>query len=202
MSIVKHIPNTITCLNLFSGCVASIMAVEGQFFLAALFVLLAAVFDFLDVQGDINKFAVYAVGDRAKAVNDSNVKAIYFREIPNVVWLGEAVTDEERSKYISSMPGYTYCNMSEALETLLTVSAQGKDAKTVLDGFLSTHTHGADTMSISCIPIYHLQPNTKIYVEDKENKIEGEYVLQRLTIPLTYNGMMSLSGYKYVQNLY
>ena len=159
-------------------------------------------FDFLDVQGDINKFAVYAVGDRAKAVNDSNVKAIYFREIPNVVWLGEAVTDEERSKYISSMPGYTYCNMSEALETLLTVSAQGKDAKTVLDGFLSTHTHGADTMSISCIPIYHLQPNTKIYVEDKENKIEGEYVLQRLTIPLTYNGMMSLSGYKYVQNLY
>ena len=49
MGIVKHIPNTITCLNLFSGCVASIMAVEGQFFLAALFVLLAAVFDFLDV---------------------------------------------------------------------------------------------------------------------------------------------------------
>ena len=159
-------------------------------------------FDFLDVQGDINKFAVYAIGDRAKAVNDSNVKAIYFREVPNVIWLGDDVTDEERSKYISSMPGYTYCDMSTAMEELLTVSAQGKDAKTTLDGFLSSHTHGSDTISINCIPIYHLQPNTKIYVEDKENKIEGEYVLQRMTIPLTYNGMMSLSGYKYVPNLY
>lgn len=48
MNIVKHIPNTITCLNLFSGCVASVMAFEGQYFLAALFVFLAAVFDFLD----------------------------------------------------------------------------------------------------------------------------------------------------------
>ena len=81
-------------------------------------------------------------------------------------------------------------------------SLEGKDAKTTLDGFLSSHTHGSDTISINCIPIYHLQPNTKIYVEDKENKIEGEYVLQRMTIPLTYNGMMSLSGYKYVPNLY
>ena len=159
-------------------------------------------FDFLDIQGDINKFAVYAIGDRSKAVNDSNVKAIYFREVPNVVWLDETVTDEERSQYISAMPGYTYCNMSAALEDLLTVSSQGRDAKSTLDSFLSTHTHGAENITISCIPIYHLQPNTKIYVEDKENKIEGEYVLQRMTIPLTYNGMMSLSGYKYVQNLY
>lgn len=48
MNIVKHIPNTITCLNLFSGCVSCVMAFEEQYFLAALFVFLAAVFDFCD----------------------------------------------------------------------------------------------------------------------------------------------------------
>lgn len=46
--ITKHIPNTITCLNIFAGCLACVVAFKGIFILAAYFVLLAAVFDFLD----------------------------------------------------------------------------------------------------------------------------------------------------------
>ena len=48
MSIKKHIPNTITCCNLFSGCVACVMAFSGKFESAMLFIVLGAVFDFFD----------------------------------------------------------------------------------------------------------------------------------------------------------
>lgn len=48
MKIIKYIPNTITCLNLFSGCVASVMALEGNLFLAIIWIIAAAVFDFFD----------------------------------------------------------------------------------------------------------------------------------------------------------
>ncbi|MRT91522.1 CDP-diacylglycerol--serine O-phosphatidyltransferase [Ancylomarina sp. 16SWW S1-10-2] len=44
----KHIPNTITCLNILSGCIASLLAIEGYLFGASLVILLAAVFDFMD----------------------------------------------------------------------------------------------------------------------------------------------------------
>lgn len=44
----KHIPNFITCLNLFSGCMACLAAIESQFLQAFLWIILAAVFDFLD----------------------------------------------------------------------------------------------------------------------------------------------------------
>ena len=44
----KHIPNTITGLNLFSGCLAIYMATEGELVSAAFFILLAALFDFFD----------------------------------------------------------------------------------------------------------------------------------------------------------
>lgn len=47
-SITKHIPNIITSLNLFSGCVACVFAFNGQFTFATYFILLAAVFDFFD----------------------------------------------------------------------------------------------------------------------------------------------------------
>lgn len=46
--IVASIPNTITSLNLFSGCVACVMAFNGNFFWAAMFIYLASVFDFFD----------------------------------------------------------------------------------------------------------------------------------------------------------
>ena len=46
--IKKHIPNFITCLNLFSGCVAVLLAFKGNYQGAFIAILVAAVLDFLD----------------------------------------------------------------------------------------------------------------------------------------------------------
>ena len=48
MNIKKHIPNTITCCNLISGCIATYWAFEGDYQLALLFIVIGAVFDFFD----------------------------------------------------------------------------------------------------------------------------------------------------------
>lgn len=44
----KHIPNTITSLNLLSGCIAVYLGFQGNYGWAFFFILLAAIFDFLD----------------------------------------------------------------------------------------------------------------------------------------------------------
>jgi len=44
----KHIPNFITSLNLFTGCVAVLLAFRGDYQGAFIAILVAAVFDFLD----------------------------------------------------------------------------------------------------------------------------------------------------------
>jgi len=46
--IVSYIPNSITSLNLISGILAIFFALEGKIDIAALFILAASVFDFLD----------------------------------------------------------------------------------------------------------------------------------------------------------
>lgn len=43
-----NIPNTLTCCNLVSGCVAVTMALNGNFVSAYLFIFVGAVFDFCD----------------------------------------------------------------------------------------------------------------------------------------------------------
>ena len=44
----KHIPNTITCLNLISGCIATYWAFQGDYQMALRFIVIGAVFDFFD----------------------------------------------------------------------------------------------------------------------------------------------------------
>ncbi len=44
----KHIPNTITCCNLISGCIATTFALAGNLEMALLWIIVGAVFDFFD----------------------------------------------------------------------------------------------------------------------------------------------------------
>lgn len=44
----KHIPNTLTCLSLTSGCIATVMAFEGAYLWVVVWVIIAALFDFSD----------------------------------------------------------------------------------------------------------------------------------------------------------
>lgn len=48
MNLSKHIPNTITLLNLLSGTIAAIFAVQGNLVMAAIFVAIGIFLDFFD----------------------------------------------------------------------------------------------------------------------------------------------------------
>lgn len=48
MGIKKHIPNTITCCNLVSGCIATSFAFAGDPNMAMFWIIMGAVFDFFD----------------------------------------------------------------------------------------------------------------------------------------------------------
>ncbi len=44
----RHIPNTITCANLLSGCIGIVYCFNGDLKIAAYFVILSGIFDFFD----------------------------------------------------------------------------------------------------------------------------------------------------------
>lgn len=48
MSIVKHIPNTITCCNLLSGCISILLLCQNNVLGASVMIFVSAIFDFFD----------------------------------------------------------------------------------------------------------------------------------------------------------
>jgi len=56
-------------------------------------------FDFLDSEGELSQYSVKNVGPRTKAINDTNIKSIYFRETPNVVFVKDQTEASKMSGY-------------------------------------------------------------------------------------------------------
>jgi hypothetical protein len=76
------------------------------------------------------------------------------------------------------------------MENMFSKATQGKTAKESIDNLLYTHGYCADAISISSIPIYQLDANTRIYINDQNSGIIGDYIINSLSIPLAYNGTM------------
>ena len=154
-------------------------------------------FDFLepDQEANLAKYSVPAIGDRAKSVNDSMVKAIYFRETPTALFTSDIQTVERKS-------GYTYLNYTPEMANYFNVSSQGKSAIDVMGEYIDLYLYCVESISITSVPIYHLQPNVKILVYDEDSKINGQYLVSKITIPLVYNGTMSVTATKNAEIIY
>lgn len=200
-------------------------------------------FDFLDSEGELDQFSVRNVGTRPKAENNSDVKAIYFRETPNIIYVDEdsieytkiKITEDmfyedgsyyytkdnndnyniavswnkDETYYISSLDteralktGYSFLQLPSQYESMFKISAQGKSAKDELDSLLYNYSYCVETISLSALPVYYLQPNTRIFVRDDNSGICGEYIVSSITLPLTYNGTMSINATKAVENMF
>ena len=151
-------------------------------------------FDFLDEGGTLNQFSCKMIGSRPKAVNDKDVKSIYFRETPTIIFTDDLSKEEIK-------PGYRYFFTSVNYDTMFSISAQGKSAKDEIDTLLYNHSYCIESTTIQALPIYYLEPNTRIYVFDDKTGIEGDYIVRDITIPLTYNGTMSITATKAAESL-
>lgn len=98
-------------------------------------------------------------------------------------------------------PGYVYINLTDTIDNLFSISAQGKTAFNELDNFLYNYSYCTESITMNTIPIYYLEPNVRVFVRDDKSGINGEYIIQKLTIPLQYNGMMSITATKAVDRI-
>lgn len=159
-------------------------------------------FDFLDAQGaEMDKYKVSVIGSRTKAINDSKITSVFFKDTPTVLFVTpQEYIDMQEAGDLKT--GYTYIQLRPEMLNYFSISAQGQSARERLDQLLYTHAFAPETISLTSIPIYYLEPNTRIYVKDENSKIEGEYIVSKITIPLAYNGTSQISATKAATRLY
>ena len=145
--------------------------------------------DFCD-DSYLEKYKPSNIGRRTKVVNDSEVKAIFFEETPNVLFVDPMNTKPQTDTSLS----YIRLNLVGSMSNYFQISTQGKSAKETLDNLLYTHTYYCESINLTCIPIYYLEPNVRISVYDETSGINGEFIIKSFSLQLTYNGSMTITA--------
>ena len=154
-------------------------------------------FDFMDTGGEMGQYSIEIIGHRPKAVNDSKTVAIYYKQVPQVLFITnrelEGLKKENLQDYYN-LSGYSFIQIPTAYEKYFSISSRGKSAQDALDDLLYQHLYCTENITLTSLPIYYLQPNHRIFVRDKKTNINGEYLINKITIPLTYNGTSSINA--------
>lgn len=152
-------------------------------------------FDFLDAdQSELNKYSVPVVGTRSKALTDKDVKSIYYKDIPKVIF-------QSGKELYEHQTGYAYIQLQDTMENLFTISSRGKSAKQKVEELLQDCAYCSESISLTALPVYHLEPNHRIVVRDDDSQINGEYFVDKISLPLSYNGTMNITATKVITEL-
>ena len=150
--------------------------------------------DFIDSSATISQFSVRNIGRRSYVVNKNDINCVFEPDIPDfvIIELGQDDTDEKREECESK--GQNYIQVTTGIFNLLSVGGTSNSAYNEIKMILHEYTSYNENITIQSIPMYHLEPNTRINVKDTESDIYGDYMISSISIPLDISSTMSISA--------
>ena len=155
-------------------------------------------FDFINGETSfLSRYSVQAIGPRTKVVNDTTVKAISYKGVPNTIFI---TSQEEYEKY-EHKTGYTYIRLPQEMNNIFVISSRGKSATDAVEDLIYQHCYEINNVNLQTVTIYHLQPDTCIYIKNDETNINGDYIISKITVPLDSKKMMSITATKVMPSI-
>ena len=153
--------------------------------------------DFLDGQS-LLPYSVSAIGRRTKVLSDDKINCLFEPDIPdniliknNDVQTGELLND-------ITITGSKIL-VSEQIYDSLSIGGTYNSAYFAMRDLLYQHLSYNEQITLSSLPIYYLEPNIRVSVNDKESGIQGSYLIKSLSYSFDTTSNMTLTCSKVLE---
>lgn len=147
--------------------------------------------DFIDTSSALGKYSIKNIGRRTKVVNNNDIKTVYNSEVPDVVFI-EGLDQDLIVKYQGI--GQRFFILTNEYYDMFSISTTGTSCFDQIREMMYQNLCYNTTISLTCLPKYYIEPNNIIRIEDKDSNIYGNYQITQYSLPLTYNGTMSITA--------
>lgn len=144
------------------------------------------------------QFLVSTIGRRSKVVTDNSVTNL-FPANPPAVYLLEAdgAVTEERNIGLETSQSALIQVAPEVWKNI-SISSSRNSAFDEMRALLQQHLNYTESVTLSTIPIYHLEPNTLIELNGEDPYFQkvglgGKYLIKNISTPLDTNGTQTIS---------
>lgn len=151
--------------------------------------------DFIDSStSDLGRFSISAIGRRTDAVSSDTVNCLFAPEIPNIVFINADEDDKGRTKQQECEDnGMPYTQVRGEVFYNLATGGYKNGAFDQVKYELYLHTTYQNSVSITALPVFYLEPNSRIELNDSSTNTYGDYNLNTLSIPLGPGNTMTVS---------
>ena len=151
--------------------------------------------DFIDSEAAISKFNVNAIGRRSIVENSDNFNCVFEPDIPNFVIISADGTEEAEAKREEcEKRNQAWIQVDPNIFNSLAVGGNHNSCYWEIKNLLYTKTGYNENIQLQSLPIYHIEPNIRVKAFDKDSDIYGEYMINSISLPLSIDGLMSISA--------
>lgn len=149
--------------------------------------------DFIEPQtSGLGEFSIQNIGRRMDVVNDEEINCLFQPLIPDVIFLNR--DDEENFDKLKAEcqdKGEEWTQVTSDVYYALATGGWRNAAFDQIKYELYLHTNYQKTLSVTALPAYYLEPNSRVTINDKSTNTYGSFVLKSLSIPLGPGNVMS-----------
>lgn len=166
--------------------------------------------DFIEPSTDVGGLSISQIGRRTKVLNDNSINCIFEPIIPDYILIKKGII-EKKNNYEEDETaairadcikrGYKYLQVDDYILNGLGKGGHYNSAFVAIQDLLYQHTSYNESITINCLPIYHLEPNVRIFVSDENSDIHGDYVIKSMSLPLDINGTMTITANKVLDKI-
>lgn len=154
--------------------------------------------DFIDSSGPLGKYSVSAIGRRQQVVVDEDINCLFEPEIPNIVFLNLDLADTDPDEFDDlkaecMASGQPYAQTRGEVFNAFMTGGYHNSAWDRVTLELYSHTTYQKTLSLTALPVYYLEPNVRVYINDEATQTKGDYMIQSISIPLNIGSVMSVT---------
>lgn len=162
--------------------------------------------DFIDTAAAVSEFSVDNIGRRTQVISEDGVNCVFEPYIQDVVLLGiDAANkstyslDELRTECIDR--GQKFHQVESPIYDALAVGGTLYSAYEQVRQLLHQYTSYNENISIQTLPIYFLQPNTRITVRNEQSNIYGDYMINSLSFALDQTGILTINASRALEKI-
>ena len=159
--------------------------------------------DIIDNDAAVAPFSVKAIGRRSYSKTDNDCNCVFEPDIPDIIMVGPGEIDYRSQMTQAELQelGLVPVQVQDAIYNSVTPGGTFNSCYQHIRQILTNYTNYNESISVTCLPIYHLEPNTRVFFNDPESGIYGEYIINSISYSLGNAATMSISARKVIEKI-
>ena len=152
--------------------------------------------DFIDpATTELGKYSVKNIGRRTNVTVDDKINCLFQPEIPNVILVDRAASEEKNREIINKCTEemQPWSRVSGEIYNALATGGYHNGAFDQIKYDLYLHTNYQRSVSLTVLPAYWLEPNTRVRIDESTTNTYGDFMISNINYTFGPSATMTVS---------